>query len=45
VSSSWRFTEPDIDGQNVLGAAYDPFLDRLSWAQVTAFLAPTLAEA
>jgi len=36
------FTEPDIDSQNVPGAAYDPFLDRLSWAQATAFLAPTL---
>jgi hypothetical protein len=36
------FTEPDIDSQNVTGTAYDPFLDRFSAAQATAFLAPTL---
>jgi hypothetical protein len=36
------FTEPDIDSQNVSGTAYDPFLDRLSGAQATAFLAPKL---
>jgi dienelactone hydrolase len=36
------FTEPDIDKQDVPGTAYDPFLDRLSWTQATAFLAATL---
>jgi hypothetical protein len=36
------FTEPDIDSQNAPGTAYDSFLDRLSWAQATALLAPTL---
>jgi dienelactone hydrolase len=36
------FTEPDIDKQGVPGTAYDPFLDRLSWAQATAFLAAML---
>jgi hypothetical protein len=30
------------DNFTVPGTAYDPFLDRLSWAQETAFLAPTL---
>jgi hypothetical protein len=25
------FTEPDIHSQNMPGAAYDPFPDRLSW--------------
>jgi dienelactone hydrolase len=36
------FTEPDIAKQDVPGTEYDPFLDRLSWAQATAFLAATL---
>jgi dienelactone hydrolase len=36
------FTDPDINKQDVPGAAYDPLLDRLSWAQATAFLAATL---
>jgi dienelactone hydrolase len=37
------FTAPDMDEQGVPGAADDAFLDRLSWAQATAFLAATLA--
>jgi dienelactone hydrolase len=36
------FTMPDIEKEDVPGTAYDPFLDRLSWAQATAFLAATL---
>jgi dienelactone hydrolase len=36
------FTEPDIDKQDVAGTEYDPFLDRLSWARATVFLAATL---
>lgn len=36
------FTDPDIDKHDVPGTAYDPFLDRLSWAQATAFLTATL---
>jgi dienelactone hydrolase len=36
------FTEPDIAKQDVPGTEYDPFLDRLSWAQATAFLAATV---
>ena len=36
------FTDPDIGEQEVPGTAYDPLLDRLSWAQATAFLAATL---
>ena len=36
------FTDPDIDRQDVPGTAYDAFLDRLSWAQATAFLTATL---
>jgi dienelactone hydrolase len=37
------FTMPDIEREGVPGTAYDPFLDRLSWAQATAFLAATLS--
>jgi dienelactone hydrolase len=36
------FTMPDIEKEEVPGTAYDPFLDGLSWAQVTTFLAATL---
>ena len=36
------FTDPDIGEQDVPGAAYDPFLDRVSWAQATEFLAATV---
>jgi hypothetical protein len=36
------FTMPDIAGHDVAGTAYDPFLDHLSWAQATTFLAATL---
>ena len=36
------FTFPDIGEQNIPGVAYDPLLDRLSWAQATEFLAATL---
>ncbi len=35
------FTSPDIAEQNIPGVAYDPLLDRLSWAQATEFLAAT----
>jgi dienelactone hydrolase len=36
------FTEPNVQQLDVPGTAYDPFLDRLSWAQATEFLAATL---
>jgi dienelactone hydrolase len=36
------FTMPDIEKEEVPGTAYDPFLDGLTWAQATAFLAATL---
>ena len=36
------FTAPDIGQHGVPGTRYDPLLDRLSWAQATAFLAATL---
>ena len=37
------FTFPDIGEQDdIPGVAYDPLLDRLSWAQATGFLAATL---
>lgn len=39
------FTEPDIKDQSgIPGIRYDPFLDRLSWAQATAFLEATTLE-
>jgi dienelactone hydrolase len=40
------FTEPDIKDQSgIPGVRYDPLLDRLSWAQATAFLDATTLEA
>lgn len=36
------FTVPDVAELNIAGAAYDPLLDRLSWAQATVFLDATL---
>jgi dienelactone hydrolase len=39
------FTEPDIkDRSGIPGLRYDPFLDRLSWLQATAFLEATTLE-
>lgn len=39
------FTEPDIKDQSgIPGIKYDPFLDRLSWIQATAFLEATTLE-
>jgi dienelactone hydrolase len=40
---SHAFTDPIAGGLDVPGVRYDPFLDRLSWAQATAFLGATLA--
>jgi len=36
------FTDPNPKKAEVPGVRYDPVLDRLSWAQATAFLAATL---
>lgn len=36
------FTAPDVAELNIAGTRYDPLLDRLSWAQATAFLEATL---
>ena len=36
------FTVPDVAELNIAGTVYDPLLDRLSWAQATAFLDATL---
>jgi len=35
-------TAPDVAELNIAGTRYDPLLDRLSWAQATAFLEATL---
>lgn len=32
------FTDPKAETKNVPGVRYDPFVDKLSWAQTTAFL-------
>jgi dienelactone hydrolase len=40
---AWHaFTDPAAETKNVPGVRYDPLVDKLSWAQATAFLQETL---